>query len=419
MAELSGATLQALQMLMAGGQDIAQGTGGTNLGAAVQGNIQSRSMLKLLQTLLGPDGTKATFSNTGMNLTIPKETEMFKSLLGEGGNLSPDMSLAPKVPSATPNPLPSNYSIGGGGSFINPFVEGQPESSGIPSISGADLAGLTAKDISIALGLKQAQDQLKQQSYRDLVEATYKGSVIKREEKTAEVMERYHNTLIKKAEADIENDKPIYKTDQGLLLNAKDYLAYQKIIKEDQPAAIKVYEYAKTPAGGGFTGTLAEFQDSAKTGHMKDYEAAVKDGYPPGKFNQWLQESIKNGSINLGDLWKKEELLNKFQLKKYFANPDWTKDLQGYIGSKEVQNRLYDISVPDLGPNATKEQKQKAYKDAIAHETAKENIKFIEGKIAAGGGKILDITMDKDGKTITWKVKDPTGDIIDVTQAVR
>jgi hypothetical protein len=57
MPEIDGSTLQALQFLMAGGADTAQGTGGTNVNAAVQGNIQSQSVMKLLRTLLGPDGT--------------------------------------------------------------------------------------------------------------------------------------------------------------------------------------------------------------------------------------------------------------------------------------------------------------------------------------------------------------------------
>lgn len=414
MAELSGGVLQALQMLMAGGADVAQGTGGTNLNAAVQGNIQSQSMLKLLKTLLGPDGTKATFSNTGMNLTIPKETEMFKSMLGSEGTFSPDPSLAPSS-SSTINSI-DTPKMGGGASFINPFVEGQPGINAVPEISGADLAGLTAKDVSTALGIKQAQDQLKQQSYRDLVDATYKGSVIKREERSAITDEAYKKALTEKALADIENDKPIYKTDQGLMLNAKDYLAYQKLVKEDQTPAMKNYDYAKK---NGFTGSFMEFQDASTTTHKKDYDEAVKGGYK-GSFQTWMEAMAKAGAINLGDLMKKESELTKLQGEKYFGNPDWTRDLQSHIGSKDIQNRITDVQVPDVGPNATKEQKQSAYRGAVAKERAKVNIEFIEGKIAAGGGEVIETpTMGTDGKTVTWKVKWPTGNVTNVTQAIR
>jgi hypothetical protein len=312
--------------------------------------------------------------------------------------------------------MPSNYSFGGAQSIINPFVEGQPTINAIPQITGADLAGLTAKDISAAIGLKQAQDQLKQQAYRDLVDAKYKGAVINRENASAKTDEEYKRALIKKAEMDIENDKPIYKTENGMMLNAKDYLAYQKLVKEDQTPAMKNYEYAQKQ---GFKGSFIDFQDNAKTTHMKDFEGAKADGYK-GSFNQWMLDMAKAGAINLGDISKKEELLNKLQGEKYFANPDWTKDLQGHIGSKDIQNRITDVRVPDVGATATKEQKQAAYSTAVAKERAKVTIEFIEGKIAAGGGKVIaNPTMAADGKTVTWKVQWPTGNVTDVTQAVR
>jgi hypothetical protein len=388
---------------------------GPAMNKVTQSNIQSQNMMKLLKTLLGPDGTKATFSNTGMNLTVPKETDLFKSLLEGGGNIQPDISLAPSTPVAAKAPTISNSNVGGGG-FINPFVEGQPTMSSIPSISGADLAGLTSQDISTALGLKHGQDTLKQQSYRDMVDAVYKGHVIKQGAETASVTNKYHTALTKKAEADIENDSPIYQTDQGIKLNAKDYLAYQKLTKESQTPAMKNYEYAQKQ---GFKGSFIDFENNAKTTHMKDYEGAKGDGYK-GTFHQWMLEMAKAGAINLGDVLKKESELSKLQGEKYFGNPDWTKDLQSHVGSKDIQNRISDVQVPDVGTNATKEQKQTSYRGAVAKERARVTIEFIEGKIAAGGGKVIaNPTMDKDGKTVTWKVKWPTGNTTEVTQAIR
>jgi hypothetical protein len=396
MAELSGPTLQALQMIMAGGQDIAQGTGGTNLGAAVQGNIQSRSMLKLLQTLLGPDGTKATFSNAGMNLTVPKETTMFKNMLG-GGNFTVDQTLAP-VPSATPNSLTSNYITGGGASTINPFAEGQPSVGNVPAITGADLAGLSAKDISTALGLKQTQDQLKQQSFRDLVDSTYKNFTMRQAVDTHKAEIAYKEALTKQSDAATKENTPSID------------------VTLTDGTAVKLYEYAKKQ---GFTGSIVDFKNADMTTHQKDYKAAVAGGYK-GDFNGWMVAMAKAGAVNLGELGKREEQKNSYQGEKYFSNPDWTKDLQNHIGSKDIQNRITDVQVPVLDPKATKEQKQAAYSGAVAKERAKVKIEFIEGKIAAGGGKVIaNPVMGPDGKTVTWKVQWPTGNTTDVTQAIR
>ena len=59
--------------LSAAGADTSKGFQPTNVNAITQQNIQSQNMMKLLKSLLGPDGTKATFRKTGINLTIPKE----------------------------------------------------------------------------------------------------------------------------------------------------------------------------------------------------------------------------------------------------------------------------------------------------------------------------------------------------------
>jgi len=415
-----------LQMLSSAGADLSQGTGGTNLNAAVQGNIASQNFSKLLKTLLGSDGTKATFSNTGMNLTIPKETEMFKSLLSGqdpfSGVTGPPQASPTTPPSSTSPSVPQGINLGGmygtgqgGVNIANPFVEGQ-SGSAFPELSGADLAGLTPQSIMGAIGLKQAQDQMRQQSFKDMIDMNYKNAVLQRETESARTDKEYKQALIDKAKADIENDRPIYQTEEGLKLNAKDYIAYQKLQKDDQPAAVKMYEYAQKQ---GYKGSFVEFQDNAKTTHKKDYDEAVKSGYK-GSFNTWMTEMAKAGAINLGDLMKKESELTKLQGEKYFSNPDWTKDLQGFIGSKDIQNRIDDIQVPDLGPDATKEQKQAAYRTAAARERAKVKIEFIEGKIAAGGGKVIeDPVMNKDGKTVTWKVQWPSGSVTTVTQAVR
>jgi hypothetical protein len=367
---------------------------------------------------------------------VPKETGLFKSLLGTDnltfGSGEPTMGVSPVTssgPATNLKTVPQGSNLGGmygsgvGPNILNPFVEGQ-SGSAIPEISGADLAGLTPQMITAVMGLKQAQDQMKQQSFRDLVDAQYKGAVIKREDAQAAreelnspVDRAYKQALTDKAKADIENDKAIYQVPgSNIKLNAKDWIAYEKLNKENQTTEMKNYEYAIKQ---GYTGGFMEFKDAAETTHKKDYDEAVKTGYK-GTFNTWLTDMAKAGAINLGDLMKKESELTKLQGEKYFANPDWTKDLQSHVGSKDIQNRISDVQIPDLGPKATKEEKQKAYRSATALERAKVNIEFIEGKIAAGGGKVVaDPTMDKDGKTVTWKVQWPTGNTTEVKQAIR
>jgi hypothetical protein len=328
----------------------------------------------------------------------------------EKGPHKVDQSLAPSQPTAsaqTPTPTPTQPS-----GMPNPFTISPMNLNVNPS----SLAGLTPENIMAVVGARQNQDQLRMQSYRDLVDSVYKGNAMQRAAEEAPVDRAYKQALTEKAKQDTENDKAIYKTDTGMMLNAKDYLAYQKLTKEDQTPAMKNYEYARSQ---GFDKSFMEFQDAAKTTHMKDYEAAKEGGYK-GTFNTWMTEMAKAGAINIGDLMKKESELTKLQGEKYFSNPDWTKDLQSHIGSKDTQNRIADVQVPDAGTGASKEQKQKAYRDATSRERAKVTIEFIEGKIAASGGKVIaDPVMAKDGKTVTWKVQWPTGSITNVTQAVR
>jgi len=122
--------LSGLGGAMSAGQPV-----GPAINNITQQNIRSQNMMKMLQQLLGPDGSKATFSNAGINLTIPKENAMVADTLK--GTASP----------ATPIP-----SQGGGSVVSNPFTG---------NFSVPDLAGLTSQDIASALGIKMRQDELK------------------------------------------------------------------------------------------------------------------------------------------------------------------------------------------------------------------------------------------------------------------
>jgi len=391
-----------LQMLSSAGTDLMQGTGGTNLNAAVQGNIQAQNMMKLLKTLLGPDGTKGTIDSTGIKLSIPKESSMFSSILGGEGAFKANESLAPGAPSKDYNNLTSvlqganaggMYGSGGGLNIANPFVEGQTDLNIDPS----DLAGLTTQDISAALGMKMKQAEMKQQSYRDMLDSIYKGEQIVRGREAAAADIPYKKALTKAAEASAEADTPSISVEGvPFKMTPKDYLAYQKLLKEDKSAAVKNYEYAKEQ---GFKGSFVEFEDRAKTTHKKDYDEAVAGGYK-GSFHNWMLEMAKAGAINLGEKLTEKKEMGELGGQLYFDNPKWTTDLSGHLDSKSIRTQ---VSMSD-DPNLTR---------------SVETVKFVEGKIAAGGGSIQSVVMDKDGKTMVWTVRWPSGDVKTIRQAVR
>ena len=396
-----------LQYLAGAGADLAAYGGNTdkglqpnNVNAITNQSIQSQNMMKLLKTLLGPDGTKATFSNTGMNLTVPKESSMFSNILGSGDEaFKTDQSLAP---SSTPTPPPTNPNVGGGSSVANPFVISQPEMN----ISASDLAGLTSQDIATVMGMKQNQDQLKQQSYRDTVDAIYKQSQMQGSATAAPIENAYKDALTKKALADIENDKAIYQVPgSDVKLNAKDWIAYQKMSKESNPNEIKLYEYAQKQ---GFKGSLVDFKNADMTTHQKDHAAAVASGYK-GDIYTWMLEMAKAGAINLGGKIEEKKALSELEGQLYFNNPKWTEDINKHI-SNFVTKDLWEAR--DANGKLIEEKDRPLV-------IAKERVKYIEGKIAAGSGAIQSVTMDKDGKTMVWTVKWPSGDVKTIKQAVR
>lgn len=369
-----------LQYLAAAGNDISSGGGlGAGINAVTQQNISAQNFAKLLKTVLGPDGTKATLSNAGINLTVPKETALFKSMLGEGdvpfqANMSLDSAAsAPIVPTQEKQvPTPN-----GGSPVLNPFVEGQPN-TGL-NVSGPDLAGLSPKDIASAIGLKQNQEELKSKTIAQIQDMAYKTS------------------LMENIKSEIDTRTPRFEIPGVGKVIAKQYIDWQKLMQEKKPNEAKLYEYA---IGQGFKGSFIDFENRTQTAHKKDYDEAVKSGYS-GDFNTWMLSMAKAGAINLGDKVAEKKAFSELQGQDYFNNPDWTKDIE-----KTVQ--AFDKEQAWLIPE---EQRPLA--------RAKTKVKAIEDKISAGGGAVQKVVMDKDGKTMIWTVKWPTGDIKIVKQAVK
>ena len=356
--------------LSAAGADTSKGFQPTNVNAITQQNIQSQNMMKLLKSLLGPDGTKATFSNTGINLTIPKESQMFSNILqgtGEGGvweGMAPPLG-APKI-------QPNQASMQGGGStVVNPFVENQSSFD----ISPSDLAGLTTQDISTALGMKMKRDE-------NLSDAFYKAK------------------LMQNIDSEIEARSPKFEIPGIGKVNASQYMDWLRLNNEKKPNEAKLYEYA---IAQGFKGSFEDFENRTKTTHMKDYEAAVQGGYK-GDFNTWLTQLAKAGAINLGAEIEKKKALGGVQSQLDVMSPDYARNIiSKTVGVKgwEYDNMSAIDDIVKKHPGLSQDQATQALKMATVRSTMDREIKQ-----AFSGQEVI---YSKDGWYVDGKlvVRDP------------
>lgn len=164
----------------------------------------------------------------------------------------------------------------------------------------------------------------------------------------------------------------------------------------ERTAAIKNYEYAVQQ---GYKGNFADWEKDTKTTHQKDYDAAKEGGYR-GSFHEWLLDVNRASapSIRIGEKVDTALALSKISGEKYFNDPRWIDDIDKYLNSTNVRMNWF---------GAEDEVQEKAATVA----------KYVENKIAAGGGEIVEVP-DWDGKTITWKVKWPSGNIEELRYAV-
>ena len=435
MAEINPLMIQYLtglsNDLSAYGANTNAGFQPTGINKVTDANIKAQGFMKLLKQTLGPDGSSMTVGKDGIKINATNDSDLFKQILGDvGEGIKTSNDVAEPEPVAATQPSASATSA----QPVQAAPVASVTSTAMPNpftvspmnlnIAGSNLAGLTPENIMSVIGAKQQQDQLKQQSYRDLVDSIYKGNAMKigaakeaREAEASPVDIKYKKALIAKAEQDTENDKPIHPVEGSkVMLNAKDWIAYQKLNKENQTPTIKNYEYAQSQ---GYSGSFVNFQDAAKTTHKKDYDEAVKTGYK-GTFNTWLTDMAKAGAINLGDLMKKESALNDMAGENFFKDPKWLNVLDNHLKDADVKDRIDYAKAAGLGPKATKEEQQQAQRTASARERAKVKMEFIHSRIVGGGGKIVgDPTPNADGKSFTWKVRWPSGNITEITQPVR
>ena len=336
--------------------------------------------LQLLQQLLGPDGSKGTFSKDGANITYPQGSDMLKSLLGEEeGNIL-------KVPDGQINPsvkpkLISNTEVA---TKANPFYSGQTD------FSPSDLAGLTPQDLSNALsGALNIQ-----------------GMITKKGELASDMIYKEQMMAESKSRITAEEARTLRETptipipeDPNILLTPAQYLTYKKMSQEDKTAAVKNFEFAQSSEGGSFKGNFMDFQDAAKTTHQKDYEKAVAGGYK-GSFNKWLLEINKSSAVRveLSTKLTEKEAFNQLDAENYLSGGEITKDLNKHMSSDAVQNARRRV----LGKSGSLE-----YKANLEKFDSEERTKFIESEIIARGGTITSSATK--GAIKTLAIKWPSG----------
>jgi len=297
------------------------------------------------------------------------------------------------------------------------------------NVNPSDLAGLTPENIASVVGAKQTQDRIMQESYSNILKGLAFGDNL-----------AHTRAQTANLQSEVNERTPRFDIPGIGKVNGTQYMAWLKMEKEgalDKPfpvdvpgvGSVSTRQWTALPESDREY-SLASFQ-ARKMGDNNfmskdewlltkptDREKFVRAAMADPKLKSVAMELARAGAFNLGDFMKKEEAGISLKGEKYFADPNWTKDLQHYIGSKDIQNRISDVQVP-VNPTATKEEKASAYKNAVSKERAKVTMEFITGKIAAAGGKVLQDTVHNDGKTVTWKVQWPSGNVTEVTQPVR
>ena len=340
-----------LSYLGAAGQDISS-NGKTHALADTTKNIiaaqsykkQQDNYLKMLSGMLGGQHIP-----TGASITHNDKGTTISvphTALGSilGGSDSNNTQSLNSLPSPVGHASDASYTTDKGAYNINPFLSGQQGSS------LNDLAGLTPADLSGALTGAINTTNLQQ-------------SVAQNEQANQLEQEKLKLEQDKLAE-NIANDKASRKTTYtvpgtNIKLSGSDYLKWMKL------------------------------DDADKTTSIKDYQYAVTHDKYKGTFSKWVKDVKKSGAtrISLGDKIAEHKAMSELKGADYFNNPKWTNDLDKYINSDNVQTKL----LLDDDTNALPKLK----------------IHYIENKIKAGGGEILNHKWDKDGKTIVWSVKFP------------
>lgn len=398
-----------LQYLSGAGSAIQEGKPvASALNNITQQNISAQNyatvLKKLLGKALGPDESTAKLSSKGLSFDLPNSTlpESIKggaflgpNPLGSAGATAPtNVDDSGITGSSTLAKVMKNYETPSTNTgLVSPFA-----GSTLGEINASDLAGLTPKDISDAFGNSLAVERMKQLSATNAAEIAYK---------------KTHGKLL---ESIIGEHTPMFEIPgTDVKLTRDEYIQWMKASRTpgERTAEIKNFEYAKA---NGYTGNFGDWINSKENSDLKNYDKAVSQGYT-GTFREYQLEMKRAGAtrISLGEKLEEKKEMGKLQGQLYFTNPDWTKDLD-----KHMKDFDFSTVTSGLPKDAPKEERTKAYNANLAKETTNAKIRFIESKIAGGGGAIQSAQWaDSEKKTIKWTVKWPSGDTETITYGVK
>lgn len=118
-------------------------------------------------------------------------------------------------------------------------------------------------------------------------------------------------------------------------------ISYKRPVSE-----IEQYEYAKTPAGGNFKGTLAEFKVIAKpTAEIEQYEYAKRNGYT-GTFEQFKVIAKPTAEIEQYEYAKKNGYKGTFEQFKVLSTPKTTVSVSN-VQEREEAKKYGEFLVDD------------------------------------------------------------------------
>ena len=367
-----------------------------NVNAITNQSIKNNSMLKLMQHALGPDGSSVKVGADGVNIKITPDSEMFKNLTdGTGIKATPESAAAPAAstmpatPTSTPTPQPAATPTG----VVNPFSIVPPAiTNPFAGIKAGDLAGMDSATLAGIGNMAMTMQQLKQKSYSELVDAASKAALM-----PGTIAHTAAQTKLANVQADAHAaTEPVVVNGSKMLVTKQQAIELAKL--NELPPEAKVYNFAKSAEGGGFKGSFDEWKNS--TGHMKDYKKVLESP----AYGKWLEKMATAGAVKVSLDTKLEEkkAMGGLAGQLYFKDPKWTTELDKHINTFK-EDDLWTVKNEKDRPLAI----------------AKEKVSFIEGKITAGGGAIQTVNLEKDGKTMVWTVKWPSGDTETIKQAVK
>jgi len=379
-----------LQYLSGMGQDISSGNAiGTNTNQITQQNIAAQNYAKLEQRyeemfkkmLKGDysDGGKWTEDANGVTLKMPVDNLLGgDSAYNTGGAAGVTSNLNKELSGTQQTPKNASQNQ----NAINPSTS--------PTISGADLAGLTPQMISQALSDAQGASSVGYMSPAEVQDMLYKNQLIEASKENVEVSKA--SRLAKDTPKEVEYF-PIEVPGLG-----KVTVDQWKALPTDQQSyAAYVYQSKQLRPDESIM-SLTEWKRGTDKNTQLEYLKGLQED--PTLFKT-AKDLAQAGAMNLGERQSIKEMEDTVEDKNYFVKPKGglIDDVDSYVNSKEVKKTL------------------RQYEDdkTKGKETIRLKEKYITNKITSSGGIIQGARLE--GRTFIWTVKWPDGTTSEVKYA--